>query len=384
MLWKMLGCRGDGGLVGSATNQVVFSYKLMKKILGTVGVVLVLASLLSSRAAFGQGALAPSGPPAASMKTLQQIEPRTLIASLPYTITNAGSYYVMTNLTGVSGTNGITISSGNVTVDLNGFTLFGTASSMAGILIPAACTNVTVRNGGIQGWGGDGVLVGGGNVTGLTLEKLNVSFNKQDGVYCNCDGVILNCISTGNAGIGITIRNGMISGCMSSTNQTTGISCSGGVVNNCVVVNNGGTGILAIQTVVRDCKVTGSGTFGMMVNSGSVINCHVASSIYSGIYVNAPDSQVIGNDCIGNNTINSTLDAGIYVNDSLSRIEGNHVIGSGHAGIQVSASYSKNLVIRNSVSGNAASNYIIPATNDVGPIGSAASVTSPWANISIN
>jgi Right handed beta helix region len=356
----------------------------MKNIFYTVGVLAPLSSLCWTGESFAQGALAPSGPPAASMKTLQQIEPRTLIGSLPYTITNPGSYYVMTNLTGISGTNGITILSGNVTVDLNGFTLFGVSNSLTGVSLGGSVTNVTVRGGGIQGWGMHGVEAVSGVVAGLTVERLNVSLNKVHGMYCICDAVILNCTALGNGGGGISIQDGIISESISSYNQTTGITCSGGVVKSCVAMNNGAAGINATQTEVQNCKVTGSGTYGIVINSGSALNCHVSSCNRSGIYVNAPDSQIIGNDCFGNNAGNFAADAGIYVNDSQSRIEGNHVMANGHAGIQVSVSYSKNLVIRNSVSGNTTNNYIIPASNDAGPIGSAATATSPWANISIN
>src|SRR5689334_14686480 len=72
-----------------------------------------------------QGSLTPPGAPAPTMKTLSQVEPRTPISSLPYTITNPGSFYVTTNLNYSGAGNGITVSSGNVTIDLNGFTLQG-------------------------------------------------------------------------------------------------------------------------------------------------------------------------------------------------------------------------------------------------------------------
>src|SRR5579883_474024 len=81
--------------------------------------------LLSSILMFAQGSLTPPGAPAPTMKTLSQIEPRTPISSLPFTIYIPGSYYLTTNLTGVSNSDGITISTGNVTLDLNGFTLQG-------------------------------------------------------------------------------------------------------------------------------------------------------------------------------------------------------------------------------------------------------------------
>ena len=41
-----------------------------------------------------------------------------------------------------------------------------------------------------------------------------------------------------------------------------------------------------------------------------------------------------------------------------------------------------NVITRNSVWGAGVGNYNIPANNDVGPIGTAATATSPWANFS--
>src|SRR6516164_6192771 len=72
------------------------------------------------------GPLTPPGAPAPTMKSLQEIEPRTLIASLPYTITNSGSYYLSNNLTVATG-DAITISTNGVTLDLNGFTITSSA-----------------------------------------------------------------------------------------------------------------------------------------------------------------------------------------------------------------------------------------------------------------
>ena len=62
--------------------------------------------------ACAQGPLTPPGAPAATMKTLGLLEPRTAISNASYTISQPGSYYLTTNL--VATGHGITISSDNV------------------------------------------------------------------------------------------------------------------------------------------------------------------------------------------------------------------------------------------------------------------------------
>ena len=75
----------------------------------------------------GQGSLTPPGAPGETMKTLAQVEPRTPISSLPYTINESGSYYVTGNLSSTG--SGIIIESSGVTVDLMGFSLTGDGTS---------------------------------------------------------------------------------------------------------------------------------------------------------------------------------------------------------------------------------------------------------------
>src|SRR5258708_24855133 len=101
---------------------------------------------------FGQGSLTPPSPPGATMKTLQQVEPRTPISIVPTNLAVSGSYYLVTNLPGVAASDGITISANDVDLDLNGFVLAGAPGSGTGISVPAFQTNLGVRHGQIRGW----------------------------------------------------------------------------------------------------------------------------------------------------------------------------------------------------------------------------------------
>ncbi len=141
---------------------------------------IVLVTMLATRA-YG-GPLDPPGAPAPTMKTLQQVEPRTPIsqpasaAGFPIQINAPGSYYFTGNITGVVARDGIVINADNVTLDLNGFTLLNGGLGYDGIVDdgqPVAWRNLTLRNGTISGWG-YGVVSG---AVSSTYEDLNVSNN---------------------------------------------------------------------------------------------------------------------------------------------------------------------------------------------------------------
>ncbi len=90
---------------------------------------------------------------------------------------------------------------------------------------------------------------------------------------------------------------------------------------------------------------------------------------------------VTGDDnTINNNLVAANAALGIGVIGNRNRIEGNHSNSNASAGIWIGGG-SGNTVFRNSASGNPLGNYSIAAGNDVGPIGTAATSTSPWANI---
>jgi hypothetical protein len=223
---------------------------------------------------FAQGALTPPGPPAPTMLTLNQVEPRTPISSLPFTISSPGSYYLTGNMA-VSSGDAIDITASGVTLDLNGFTLSSTefTPTGTGILLASGITDITILNGHIMG----GVFYSGGYYIGHGF---------ANGIYYSVNYSVLPPNNVRVSGVSV-------SGCAQYGIYFT--ESSETMVESCTAFNIGSYGIYA-NSVVRSTAESCGGTaiyailasdcFGGSTGSSAALSAVTANNCYGEIYGN--------------------------------------------------------------------------------------------------
>ncbi len=329
----------------------------------------------------------PAGAPTSTMKTLQEVEPRTPIQSLSgsgsamYAIFQSGSYYLTGNIVVPSNGVGIQVSADNVTIDLNGFTISGTTTGLTasqGINVPSSRRYLTVKNGTIRYFGSE--CVDAASVTGGQFENLAI-FD-----------------SIGNYGIRVG-NNAMVRGVRAESNNVAGIlggfgctfvECSGvdnggdgisagsfATVTSCTATDNGADGISTAQrSTVINCASSGNFLDGIEMSYGGVVkNCTVSFNQHGIRVYEGGAALVLENEC-SNNSL-----AGIIVSGgAASRIDSNHV-GFNAVGIDIDTA--DNFIVRNTARGNT-TNFSIIAGNEAAAVitnpGDAFTSSNAWAN----
>jgi hypothetical protein len=199
----------------------------------------------------------------------------------PVTISQPGSYRLSSNLTVPDGnTTAIQVTSTNVTIDLNGFSIIGPVvctgepvtscnpSGASGVgIVTSSNTTVTVTNGTVQGMGV------GLSFSGPTrLERVSAVQNNSFGILFQSSGnvVLYNTASfNGNAGIQSLIASSVVTGNVAIGNRGSGMAVSGVITGN-VAVQNGSNGIQGNGTIIGN-DVIANGASGISVTCPTAI-----------------------------------------------------------------------------------------------------------------
>lgn len=289
-----------------------------RDLLGAAGIagVAVLASF-----AKGGPLDPPTGPVSPTMKTLDDVEPRTLVGTSGSTIviSQPGSYYLTGNLQAPVNAAVIQIAAGGVTLDLNGFTVSGNPASTTpadAISIAPGLSSVTCRNGTIRDIPTGAAIYGPSSATMIVLEDLRVLGASGFGLIAGNASRVERCVVT-NSGGGIlvdgltaTVRN-----CNIVDVTSTGIQLETGVVESCTVENaftagvrTVGEGVLLDRCCIRRCGYGAQFTaYGVISNSVFRRNGIGIDANYVLIRGNFMDNETNNITGTGNLTVDNLL-----------------------------------------------------------------------------
>jgi hypothetical protein len=232
-----------------------------------------------------QGPLSPPpGPPGPTMKTLDQIEPRTDIATLPgdgtylHVVSVSGSYFLSGNLTNAaSGKGGIVIAANDVTIDLAGFSVTNSgASPVEGIR--GAGKRLTLHNGSVRGWSkGVTCNLGGGSFDHLMLTANSVGMEADR-------SSISDCVAEDNSQRGFSAGSSTLTWCAARNNYLGFFLGDNAILTDCVATANSNSGfsVLATNCILHRCSATGNSDGFTFAGGNSFIDCVAASNDFRG------------------------------------------------------------------------------------------------------
>lgn len=313
-----------------------------------------------------------------------------------YAITEPGSYYLTGNIklsdSGLDNTNrrGIIIDTNNVTLDLNGYAIIGdndpipdfnssdpyptrlSTTSSDGINIIGDAKNITIKNGFIADWRGDGIE--GFSIDNCLFKDLHLTNNNARGIVCDNHNILMDCSTyfcgldsmdgddacnfircraEANGGNGLEGNDGsQFINCTAFNNQGDGIETSEGcLVLGCTVTDNVLEGIdLGSESAVIKCTAYDNMGNGIDIGFECLVQyCNTALNNGHGIRARAR-SRIINNVCHENDL------SGIYTIGTRVLIQDNRVTDNDDIGIFVESSDC--FIFRNFAAGN------VDATNN--------------------
>ena len=316
----------------------------------------------------------PAGAPAPTMKSLQEVEPRTPIsdtttlgdADSEFRITTPGSYYLTGDILVAAGKRGIEVATYGVTIDMNGFSITSLPNALEGIRSMFSSNMMTVRNGRFIG-------------------PETVAIRAE--ATATIEDVIVNGSSAiTNGAFELYGPNSVVRRCTINEFRVTGIYCGNvnAVVEDCIVTtsvdgvegSNWGIFLSGDRSVMRRCVIRvipGVDAFQTGSAEGPVV---VEDNIVEG-----GSLRFFMPGVIRNNSVSHATFRGIETSQSSgggSVIEGN-VLSFCNVGIAASSNVGwKDIVVGNRFIGCTTA---ITGSADVAPMGTAAASTNSNANI---
>lgn len=247
----------------------------------------------------------------------------------PVTLSARGSYRLTSNLTVPDeNTNGIEITTDEVSLDLNGFAILGPvacsgspptscapAGTGQGIRSVNILGNYKVVNGFVRGMGRHGVYLPNGRVH---VEGVAVSHNGNTGIEVHSCVMVHN-VARLNLGAGLRCTRGTVAGNVASFNAGSGIiSGAVGVISDNTVESNGSNGIFANQATISNNVVRSNGDDGIYSNGGTVRGNAISGNAGDGLQIGGGTVVGYGENVIhgnGGTVLNGPIQIGTNICD---------------------------------------------------------------------
>jgi parallel beta-helix repeat protein len=270
------------------------------KTLATVCSLVLVAGLGTAALVFAGPLAPPGGPVTGTYKTLTEIEPRIPVnavtcpgdAGSVFIITQPGSYYLTGNVEVGANKDGIKIASSMVKLDLNGYTIAGSATAKNAVILAAGTNTHTIGNGSMTFFSNSGI--NGVNAQAARVNDLTVTQCGQVGICVGAGSVVQRCetaqMDTGFVLFGDAIT---ISDCTAQSCSASGYQIPrGATATRCAAANCGKGFIIYGDSTVIDCTSKG-GSIGFDSSGGATLTgCAVTAASANGFNTNVGDLLV--------------------------------------------------------------------------------------------
>lgn len=287
--------------------------------------------------ALGGNLTPPAGPVNPTMKDLDDVEPRAVIrnnpdGSTPIVINQSGSYKLGENIQAIGNQHGIEITTSRVTIDLNGFEIFGSEiGSLDGIHVTPGATDIAIRNGRIRLFTGAGIGASGSER--CRIEGVDVNTTFAGGIVCGENAFVRGCTAqtvTIAFAVGISVgAKSKVTGCSVDECYTGFLADSASQVTDCQATRSTFAGFYLLGFAnIEDCVAIGS-----------------SSVTQYGIYQDGSNGGEIANNLIGEFSV-----AGVRAEGSF-QIHDNTIRGSAFGGdLGLVITGSRNFIFQNAIS----------------------------------